>query len=298
MRRGSITLIAPGLLSDTSSSSSVDGPDWADNDPAPTLPDVFLTLDRHVTTRRSEREDLDHCVLTRCYPQYAVDDLPVALWSYAYDADSPDPPDRPLLRADPVIVTAGARGLSLGQIQSQELTGRESQLLAKVVGTELAEHGIVLKTMATTRWYALLPEVTRTKFSSPAHAAASGIDQCLPTGDEAQSWVSLLSACQIALHDSTVNRERDERGEMPVTSVWFFGNGSIPATTPPSFAEIYGDHPLACGIAYRTARFVPELATATAEKGLLIALQSWQRADTDVIVADILARWRSRTWPN
>jgi 2,3-bisphosphoglycerate-independent phosphoglycerate mutase len=60
----------------------------------------------------------------------------------------------------------------------------------------------------------------------------------LPQGKGAENLQRLMEASKAVLADHPVNRARKERGEVPVTQIWLWGQG--PALQLPTYKELYG----------------------------------------------------------
>ena len=76
---------------------------------------------------------------------------------------------------------------------------------------------------------------------------------------------ALMNEAQMLLHEHPVNAGREERGEPVLNSVWFWGGGVIEAAKSRPFSTVFGDDPLARGLALAAgipARALPKDAGA------------------------------------
>jgi hypothetical protein len=75
-------------------------------------------------------------------------------------------------------------------------------------------------------------------------AAGRNIHGNLPTGRESGRWHQLINEIQMLLFAHPLNEAREERGELPVNSVWFWGNGAVPVRSINSYATVSSDEVL------------------------------------------------------
>ncbi len=80
----------------------------------------------------------------------------------------------------------------------------------------------------------------------------------------------LVGELQLLLHESPMNRQREEQGLLPVNSIWFWGGGHAPRVYEATLPLLYSDDPLYLGCwrsmcspanhwPGETGRLVPEL---------------------------------------
>ena len=60
----------------------------------------------------------------------------------------------------------------------------------------------------------------------------------LPRGEGAAELINLMNASQMVLHNHPVNKQREERDELPATSIWLWGHGKSPVLQ--SYQEKFG----------------------------------------------------------
>lgn len=60
----------------------------------------------------------------------------------------------------------------------------------------------------------------------------------LPKGEGADELIGLMNSSQMVLHNHPVNKQREERDELPATSVWLWGHGKSPVLQP--YREKFG----------------------------------------------------------
>jgi hypothetical protein len=75
-------------------------------------------------------------------------------------------------------------------------------------------------------------------------AAGRNIHGNLPTGPESGRWHQLFNEIQMLLFAHPLNEAREARGELPVNSVWFWGNGSLPIAPGNTYDTVSSDEEL------------------------------------------------------
>jgi 2,3-bisphosphoglycerate-independent phosphoglycerate mutase len=76
------------------------------------------------------------------------------------------------------------------------------------------------------------------KLTPPHDISDRVVGEYLPKGRDASKLLQLMMQSQEILKNHPVNRERIEKGQIPATSVWFWGEGRRPSL--PTFEEKYG----------------------------------------------------------
>lgn len=113
------------------------------------------------------------------------------------------------------------------------------------------------------------------------------------------AWYRLVNEIQMFLHQHEVNRERVERGQPPINSLWFWGGGVAPSTSAASlawycedsllnrFAASRGLQPAALD---RLGESPPAAAAAIVDLRLLELLKSGARGELETVLLDIDSR--------
>src|SRR6266446_5961742 len=120
----------------------------------------------------------------------------------------------------------------------------------------------------------------RDTLTTPPSAAREGlIEGNLPSGPDAMRFHALMNEAQMLLHEHPVNAEREARGEPALNSVWFWGGGIIDSARGRPFSTVFGDDPLARGLALAAgipARALPKNAgamlAAAADEGVALVV--------------------------
>jgi len=145
------------------------------------------------------------------------------------------------LRADPVHLVPGRRGLLLAGNTALALTSNEAEELAGEISTSVLEEGWILKAPHPHRWY-LKPAQPAAICTTPMDVVmGKDIEHYLPTGTDAKAWHTYLNEIQILLHTSQINTDREARDKMAVNSVWFWGGGTLPVLKASPWTSVWSD---------------------------------------------------------
>lgn len=127
------------------------------------------------------------------------------------------------LRADPVHVRLQREQAVL--LPNVVVSADEAMQLCASLNAHFAGQCMEFFAPHPARWYvrlAGLPEITTVPLSQ---AAGRNIHGNLPTGTDARRWHQLFNEIQMLLFAHPLNEVREARGDMPINSVWFWGNG-------------------------------------------------------------------------
>lgn len=131
------------------------------------------------------------------------------------------------LRADPVHLQIGMRGMTLLDATHVGLSGAESEALATSLMPLFREAGWHLLAPSPSRWYGH-PAHAFALHTTPLDAVTTRhVNSALPTGPGAARAMRLINDAQILLHDHTVNQAREQRGQAPINSLWLWGGGEM-----------------------------------------------------------------------
>src|SRR5580765_381683 len=172
-------------------------------------------------------------------------DWPVA--PYTLLADGGAPGEHSWIRADPVHLSVGRDNLALEGI-ALHVSHPEAEALAETLNRHFGD-ALVLQPVHPERWYVRLPGKPELDTTPPSRARGTAIGDKLPSGADATRFRALMNEAQMLLHEHPVNAGREARGIPAVNSVWFWGAGSIEATRTRPYSIVFGDDPLARGLA-------------------------------------------------
>ncbi|MBI3547067.1 MAG: hypothetical protein HY081_10855 [Gammaproteobacteria bacterium] len=195
-------------------------------------------------------------------------DLPVAAVTRSLDMGVID--NDWWLRADPVHLSLDRDRLMLVDAQMLDISQQEANRLVAEIMEVFSADGWLLKAPRPDRWYlktARPPQITTTPLSQ---AVAQDVHAFLPQGVEAKAWHTTLNEIQILLHTATVNAEREQRGQLPINSLWFWGGGRLPRLTALPWSQIWSNEPMSLAL----ARLAGGVATTNAPA----SFAEWQEA--------------------
>ena len=168
-----------------------------------------------------------------------------------YQTDFPGSADARVLRSDPAYQQIDMNNATLGNPAELALSRDESTALQQTLNTHFKEDGIRFEFVDAGRWYChfeTLPDISTMPVSA---AIGRDVAECRPTGADARSWRSRLAEIEMLLFEHPVNTARQERGQLPVNTLWLWGEGSLHAKAQgvavvsdnfytSSFADLHG----------------------------------------------------------
>lgn len=155
------------------------------------------------------------------------------------------------LCADPVHLRLLQERMVLADSRSFALADDEATTLVAALNAHFAGHAQFVAGAAD-RWYLRLPEAGDGALEQPPLSAIAGrgLRRHLPENAAATRWRRLLLEAQMLLAAHALNRARSERGELPINSLWLWGDAPLAASaTAPAFATVASDSALARGLA-------------------------------------------------
>ena len=167
---------------------------------------------------------------------------PMAAIQRQYDAG--DAGDSVWLRADPVHVRPDMTGVRLMAWGNLAVDDESAQRFLTALRPIFEEVGLEMSATAPDRWFLRLPPQTNLpSFSGPEHALGADLFEHMPQGETGRRWRTLLSECQVVLHNHPANAERIAHGQLTVNSVWFWGGGSRPEAIAASISYVESEDP-------------------------------------------------------
>ena len=157
------------------------------------------------------------------------------------------------LRADPVHLRADRDALLLLDARHFSLETEAARMLVEALNAHFAPDRLRFFTASPKRWYVRVDRVPDLATWPLRAAAGRSIDSLLPHGSEALVWHRRANEIQMLLHAHPVNEMRESASQLTVNSVWFWGGGVLPAVAGRRLSGMWGDDPLAHGLA-RAAR--------------------------------------------
>ena len=180
---------------------------------------------------------------------------------------------------DPVHLRTETSGLSMVCGSPLAITDEESHAFQHAIRTLFAEDGWTLVEGDKEHWY-LCSDNSNSMQSSPISTViGKSITNYLPGGTAGKEWQLKLNEVQMLLHSLPENEQRVSRGQLPINSVWLWGEGQSPRDKGKGFTVAYTTDPLTKGLAQWTKTRVSNMFSqmedciATSTKGDSIFIQ-------------------------
>ena len=190
-------------------------------------------------------------------------DLPLAALSRL--VDGAERPEGIWMRADPVHLAAGRDGIRLVDSSSLSMTQHDAIIIAATLEGLFKEYQWRLEVPLPERWYVRLPQhpaITTWEIDS---VSGRNIRPYLPAGPDSSGWLRLTNEIQMLLHDCEMNSEREQRGILPINSLWFWGIGELPEILPRTWTRLYSNDPVAQGLAMLSGTEFAQLPSGFSE---------------------------------
>jgi hypothetical protein len=207
-------------------------------------------------------------------------------------ADGMEAGDAYWLRADPVYLNLQRDHLVMQS--GVPLTAGESAQLCFSLNQHFAADGLKFLAPHPHRWYLQLESDPGISTHPLAQVSGKDVHGYLPQGERALHWHGVLNEIQMLLFDHPVNQLREQRGELPVNSVWLWGGGNAVENLVMPYSIVLGDSALAAAFAQGagvTCRsYPPDIARyVTENKGEILLV--WEGLHRALKLGDLHA-WR------
>ncbi len=173
-------------------------------------------------------------------------ELPIAALTYELDTGEPAPAN--LLRADPVHCQA-SRDQVIMVASSLDLTLDEAQKMTADLNWLFAEDGWEFIAATPQRWYLRLPKRMKVKSRPLSQVLGKDIHKLLPECEGQTTFHRSLSEIEMLLHSNFSNQQRLQHRQLPVSTLWLWGGGELPAKPACDFVQVWSGDALALGLA-------------------------------------------------
>lgn len=196
------------------------------------------------------------------------------------------------MRADPVSISM-QRDQTILQADLA-LSAEEAGQLCVSLNAHFAVDGLRFLAPHPQRWYLQLEhEQTMQTYPLPQVVGAD-MHAHLPHGKDALRWHSVINEIQMLFHEHAVNQAREQRGEIPVSGLWLWGEGKLAEMLSQPFTRMAGDSELAFAFAQAAGLSVLKEtdlmpASFVKEEGDLLLV--WEGLRSALQRADI-GKWR------
>lgn len=157
---------------------------------------------------------------------------------------------RAVFCADPLRLVPDRDQLRAFDPGSVQLSAAALEPFLQAFHHHFADDGLELRCGPSGRWYLLAERMPAVTLEPIEAVYGRSLGQCLPQGPEAGTWIGLLNAVQMLLHEAPFNQQRESAGLAPITGLWFWGGGVMNAAPPvsPAFDTVFSDDPLTRGL--------------------------------------------------
>ena len=173
-------------------------------------------------------------------------DWPVAPFARLGDGETPD--DAYWLAADPVHLRVDRDALLLVDASRFGLDRAHAGMLVEALNRHFDGSGMQFSAPTPKRWYVRLARAPDIETVPLGEALGRNVDVLLPRGGEALAWHRTFNEIQMLLHNHPLNEEREEQGELPFNSVWFWGGGHLPSGVRGRWKHVWADDALPRGL--------------------------------------------------
>ena len=151
------------------------------------------------------------------------------------------------LSADPVHLQVNRDRLILLAPETLSITDAEAISLCAALNRHFAADHFTFLAPQPHRWYLKTTQPARIHTNGLSRAIGQDVDRMLPEGEDRLAWHRIFNEVQMLLHAHPVNEEREQRGDLPINSLWFSGGGTLPDAST-SFQAVTGSSALAHGL--------------------------------------------------
>jgi hypothetical protein len=183
--------------------------------------------------------------------------------------------------ASPVHLLADHATLHFPPQPDPLLNDEESRALMASCQDHFAEEGWQLECGDANSWYLHVNGASSITTTPVNEAVGKPLFEALPQGDDARIWRRWTNEVQMLFHTHAVNDARQARGNKPINSLWFWGEGCLPGVTPGSFSQVFGGDRYVQGLAKLSgAQWAPlpsefaEISESGQHGAILVALDA------------------------
>jgi hypothetical protein len=157
------------------------------------------------------------------------------------------PGDQFWLCADPVHLQVNRDQLLLLAPEALTITDAEAVSLCAALNHHFAADHFTFLAPQPQRWYLKTAQPARIQTSSLSQVAGRDVDRMLPQGEDSLDWHRTFNEIQMVLHAHSVNEQREQRGALPINSLWFSGGGKLPRAST-AFKSMIGSSAVVRGL--------------------------------------------------
>jgi hypothetical protein len=256
------------------------------------VPDLLLPSDAPAPLRATRMPALEKW-LARANLR-SVGGTSAASWlAAAYELPSPPPvaaisrigegawADGAWMRADPVHLRIDHDYLKLHDASILDVRRDEADALIAALQAHFRQDGLEFHAASPDRWYVSAPEGVLPRTTPLEAALGRDVFGLLPA-NTAVNWRSAITEAQMVMGAHDVNAQREAQGKLAINSVWFWGEGTLPAVLARPYSLVCAGEPLARGLGIRSGAEVRPVPASLADLDLVAS------ADSALVVIDSL----------
>lgn len=188
------------------------------------------------------------------------------------------------LRADPVHLRVEHNQVLLADSRAFRISLEEACQFVAVINKHFAENGlsplcgtdgkqslISFLPLCADRWYLYMERVPLIHTQLLSEVTVKNINDFFPYGSEKIFWRGILNEIQMLLHEHPLNQIREERGDLALNGIWFWGGGIMPKFLISPYTYVWSND-----IFPRTLA----IACGTNHAELPVNLDAWQQSNT------------------
>ncbi|MEQ1590299.1 MAG: hypothetical protein ABL902_08100 [Gallionella sp.] len=200
------------------------------------LPALAKLLARGIVTRVGNPISLE-ASLSKLFGQIDAEYAPIAAIGATYDGL----PQGNWLRADPINLRLQRDQMVLSAVSP---SAEEARQFCSSLNAYFAGQGMEFFAPHPLRWYLRLDKSLGIQTTPLPELFGCNIRSVLPTGLDATHWHQVFNEIQMLLYAHPINAAREARGESPINSVWFWGEGDANQALRCDFQQVSSDDEL------------------------------------------------------
>lgn len=184
------------------------------------------------------------------------------------------------MRADPVHLRIDHDYLKLHDASILDVQRDEADALVLALQDHFRQDGLEFRAPSPDRWYVRAPAGSLPNTTPVEDALGRDVFGLLP-GNTAINWRSAITEAQMVMGAHEVNARREADGRLAINSVWFWGEGVLPAQVPKRYALVYAKDDafarglgLLSGAQVRTLAPIADVDLARPEDSVLVAIHA------------------------
>jgi len=156
-------------------------------------------------------------------------------------------------RADPVHIHAEPDHARLHAANALQLTTDEENSLLDSMNKHFADRGLVFFQGEQSRWYLVGMDGSQLRTEPLSRVSDRNVVAFMKPDQQSLLMRQMLTEIQMLLHEHPVNNEREQKGLLPVNSLWCWGGHPVAEPLLPTSIKVYADDAFCRGLARLSA---------------------------------------------